>query len=235
MGLQNFGCTLTKPSRLWITPLSPSGESFAHSVPIHVLLSRPVNSGVKPGTDSADSNSLSLAHVHPYKAHPKRRQHVDQKLLTCKHTSCTPSMIMCLRSGCTEPLIPIQCSWWGIPAFELGRCCILIHVCSQGEREHRVGKGRLLQTSRKDFICQLAQIERRQLRIWRIRERVDATHQTLPEPIPNNPKEHYQIGKSQNYPVDVSNFSQQNSNDPAVKVSDARRVTSMICNVNLGL
>lgn len=82
-----------------------------------------------------------------------------------------------------------------------------------------MGKARFLRTSRKDFIRQLTQIERRQERIRRIRERVDGVHHTLQEPIPRDPMKHYQVGKSQNHPVDVANFSRQNSNDPAVKVT----------------
>lgn len=41
------------------------------------------------------------------------------------------------------------------------------------------------------------------------------------EPIPKNPKEHYQVGKSQNHPLDVSTFFRQNSNDPVAQVTDA--------------
>lgn len=96
----------------------------------------------------------------------------------------------------------------------------------QGEREHRVGKGRFLRTSRKNFVRQLTQIERRQSRIRRIREGADrdVTHPVAPlEPIAKDPKEHYQVGKSQNHPVDVLSFCWPNSGDAAItNVSDAR-------------
>jgi hypothetical protein len=57
----------------------------------------------------------------------------------------------------------------------------------------------------------------------------------MPEPLPNKPEEHYQIGKAQNHPVDVSIFAQQHSNDPATKVLALSPLFRKSFNVNLGL
>ncbi|KAI0055213.1 hypothetical protein BV25DRAFT_1815943, partial [Artomyces pyxidatus] len=68
------------------------------------------------------------------------------------------------------------------------------------ELEHHTSKIRYARTSRKGFVKQMAQIERR-----------------IIEDIPSVPQEHYNVGVSENYPVNVTLFQQENSNDPAVK------------------
>jgi hypothetical protein len=90
---------------------------------------------------------------------------------------------------------------------------------SQAELEHRTPKSRYTRTSKKDFTKQLAQIERRQARIRRIRERLVKTKMPTPESVARNPDEPYNIGKSQNLPVNISHFLQKHLDDPAVKVS----------------
>ena len=78
-------------------------------------------------------------------------------------------------------------------------------------------------TSRKEYIRQLARIERRQARIRRIREASKAA--TIPpETIPNIPNERYNIGKSQHLPIDLHNFVRKNIDDPAITVG----VTTLI-------
>ena len=76
---------------------------------------------------------------------------------------------------------------------------------------------RFTRTSRKEYIRQLAWIERRQTRIRRIREASKAA--VVPaEVVPTIPDEHYNIGKSQHLPVNLNSFVQKNMDDPAVTV-----------------
>ena len=86
----------------------------------------------------------------------------------------------------------------------------------QGELEHRTSKARFVRTSRKAYASQLASIERRQARIRRIRARRDALN--LADPVPNQPEEHHVIGRSQNFPEDLTRFMQSNIGDPATNV-----------------
>ena len=41
----------------------------------------------------------------------------------------------------------------------------------------------------------------------------------LTDPAPNKVEEHHVIGQSQNFPEDLTRFTQTNSGDPAVEVS----------------
>jgi hypothetical protein len=87
----------------------------------------------------------------------------------------------------------------------------------QGELEHRTSKGRFTRTSRKAYIPQIASIERRQARIRCIRMKRDALH--LADPVPDRPDEHHVIGRSQNFPEELTRFVQTNIEDPATRVS----------------
>jgi hypothetical protein len=65
----------------------------------------------------------------------------------------------------------------------------------------------------------MAQIERRQSRIRRIRERNRIADLAEDEPdLISTPDVHHSIGKSQNNPRNVPLFLQRNAGDPAVKV-----------------
>lgn len=86
----------------------------------------------------------------------------------------------------------------------------------QGELEHRTSKGRFIRTNRKSYVPQLASIERRQAHIRWIRMKRDALH--LADPVPNDPEQHHVIGRSQNFPEDLSIFVQTNIGDPATRV-----------------
>lgn len=81
------------------------------------------------------------------------------------------------------------------------------------ELEHRSPKSRYLRTSRKNFESQLGQIERRQTRIRRIRQKLDnyiKNCQTLShEKGPELPTLDYHIGQSQNYPLDLGHLAQE--------------------------
>ena len=87
----------------------------------------------------------------------------------------------------------------------------------QGELEHRTSKIRFTRTSRKAYVPQLASIERRQARIRRIHMRRSALN--LTDPILNRTEDHHLIGQSQNFPEDLTRFTQTNLGDPAVEVS----------------
>lgn len=68
----------------------------------------------------------------------------------------------------------------------------------------------------------MTQIERRQARIRRIRERLSAgtKHQAAVDiDSATSPNARYHIGKSQNEPEHLIAFVQNNAGDPAVKVN----------------
>jgi hypothetical protein len=93
----------------------------------------------------------------------------------------------------------------------------LIHALwlPQGELEHRTSKSRYKRTDRKQFVKQLAQIERRQARIRRIRAR-DGTFPR--ERVDMSPVAHHHIGISQNDYLHIGTFLRKNLGDPAVRV-----------------
>jgi hypothetical protein len=68
-------------------------------------------------------------------------------------------------------------------------------------------------------VKQLTQIERRQTRIRRIREEHMKANRTQQEIPASNPEAPYNIGKSQNNPVDLAQFLQTHADDPATQVS----------------
>ena len=76
---------------------------------------------------------------------------------------------------------------------------------------------RFTRTSRKEYIRQLAQIERHQARIRQIRETSKSATVTT-EIVPNVPDERYNIGKSQHLPIDLNSFVWKNMDDPAITV-----------------
>jgi hypothetical protein len=67
-------------------------------------------------------------------------------------------------------------------------------------------------------VKQLAQIERRQARISRIKSQTLATVEVDDENIDSCPDGRYAIGNSQNSPVDLTDFVQKHEGDPAIKV-----------------
>ncbi|KAI0064190.1 hypothetical protein BV25DRAFT_1800682 [Artomyces pyxidatus] len=83
--------------------------------------------------------------------------------------------------------------------------------------EHHTSKVRYKRTSRREFVRDMARIERRQHKIRQIRARTcSATDRTV-EDTPSASHEHYNVGVSENYPVNITLFQQENSRDPAVK------------------
>lgn len=83
-----------------------------------------------------------------------------------------------------------------------------------------------MRTSRKGYLRQITQIERRQSRIRRIRseldrERSNPCHEAsdLGDPSNTDSEARYHIGKTQNNPEHIVSFIQANVQDPAIKVS----------------
>ncbi|KJA12927.1 hypothetical protein HYPSUDRAFT_209987 [Hypholoma sublateritium FD-334 SS-4] len=81
------------------------------------------------------------------------------------------------------------------------------------ELEHRSPKSRYLRTSRKDFESQLSRIERRQARIHRIRQKLDAHTNNCKtfahEKGPESPTSDYHIGKTQNHALDLGSLARE--------------------------
>lgn len=89
----------------------------------------------------------------------------------------------------------------------------------QGELEHRTPKARYKRTSKKFFIRQITQIERREHRLRRIRAHNNPSYghdRDTSEAI--SPDMHHHIGKSQNEAEHIGTFLSTNAGDPAVKV-----------------
>jgi hypothetical protein len=66
-------------------------------------------------------------------------------------------------------------------------------------------------------VQQLTQIERRQTRLRRIRQK--ATPRMEKEHVPQDPVAHHHIGTSENFPQRFGQFLQSHYGDPAVTVS----------------
>ena len=93
----------------------------------------------------------------------------------------------------------------------------LLRLYWQGELEHQTSKSRYARTSRKMFLPQLASIKRRQAHIHCIHAQREAWKRD--DPTLDMPDQHHFIGRSQNFPEDISIFVQKNSDDPAIEVS----------------
>lgn len=101
----------------------------------------------------------------------------------------------------------------------------------QSELEHRTPKKWYLRTSKKAFLRQITQIERRQARIRRIRSHLNHDRDTKSDEESDvarlseaetpwvDPAVRYHIGKTQNNPEHITSFIQKNERDPAIKVS----------------
>jgi hypothetical protein len=76
---------------------------------------------------------------------------------------------------------------------------------------------RYKRTDRKDFVRQLARIERRQARIRRMGPQKSAS-QPGGEEYAARPEAHHAIGKTENLPECLSLFIQKHSGDPAIEV-----------------
>ena len=92
----------------------------------------------------------------------------------------------------------------------------------QGELEHRRAKSGYKRTSKKNFTKQLAQIERRQSRIKRIRQKLSKEGRLLnrirEDATAKHLDVHHHIGISENQYQDIGSFLRAQAGDPAVKV-----------------
>jgi hypothetical protein len=87
----------------------------------------------------------------------------------------------------------------------------------QGELEHRSPKSRYTRTSHKDFVKQLTQIERRQVRLRAIRARNQDAGIPLHEDVSATPEMHHAFGKSQKLSENIPLFLQKHAGDPSIK------------------
>jgi hypothetical protein len=92
--------------------------------------------------------------------------------------------------------------------------------CSQGELEHRKPKSWYCRTSKKKFVRQLTQIERRRTRIRLIRQRKmsELSGAKQKEFVADSPEAHHHIGTAENNPEHIGSFLRLHTGDPAVKV-----------------
>jgi hypothetical protein len=98
----------------------------------------------------------------------------------------------------------------------------------QGELEHRTAKARYKRTDRKLFVKQLAQIERRQARLRRIKAKLSPEAQARREAISKEPQQHHHIGRSQNQYEHIGTFLRRHAGDPAVMVCRNQRIPSCV-------
>ena len=101
-----------------------------------------------------------------------------------------------------------------------------LDVSPKGELSHRDAKSSFQRTNKKEFERQLAMIERRKARLRRIQETssnaipqmAGVNENNVLELIHTSAADHYEVGESQNDPIDLFQFLQRNSEDPAVRV-----------------
>lgn len=87
-----------------------------------------------------------------------------------------------------------------------------------GELEHRTPKQWFGRVSGKEFVKQMTGIERREIRIRRIREKLyGQPTRPIDEPLTQSLDVHHHIGISQNLPVNIGQFLRENEGDTAIK------------------
>jgi len=96
---------------------------------------------------------------------------------------------------------------------------MLFDLYFQSELEHRKPKSRYKRTDRKLFVRQLAQIERREARLRKIRARHAKDGRVGAEKVAATPQEHHHIGVSQNQFEHIGSFLRIHGDDPATQVS----------------
>ncbi|KAG6906179.1 hypothetical protein DXG01_015412 [Tephrocybe rancida] len=171
-------------------------------------------------------NAKALTTVTPFRKEPMKKATKRKKtfnISTYKFHALGDYPAMIKKYGTcdsysTEPVSNTsELSWYP--------CDLIVFGC-QGELEHRTPKARYRRTSKKDYIKQIAQIERRQAHLRQIRARVAPAParagpqacQGSEDNIAQDFAEHHQIGKSENQPEHIGLFYNDNLGDPAVKV-----------------
>ena len=84
--------------------------------------------------------------------------------------------------------------------------------------EHRTPKARYKRTDKKMFIKQLTQIERRQIRLQRLKRKYSLSPNSTNDKVEKSVKEHHHIGKSESHYEDIGSFLRLHAGDPAAKV-----------------
>ena len=84
--------------------------------------------------------------------------------------------------------------------------------------EHRTPKARYKRTDKKMFIKQLTQIERRQIRLWRLKQKYSLSPNFANDEVEKSAEEHHHIGKSESNYEDIGSFLRLHTGDPAAKV-----------------
>ena len=107
--------------------------------------------------------------------------------------------------------------------------CSPIPYYLQGELEHRSPKSRYRRTSRKGFVKQLTEIERREARLRSIRARNQNAGKPPSEEVAATPDMHHAIGISQNLSENIPHFLQRHAGDPSIKVKHCLYVGSSLC------
>jgi hypothetical protein len=107
----------------------------------------------------------------------------------------------------------------------------------KGELEHCMPKGRYRHTDRRRFVRQLTQIERRQARLRRIKQR---QQRQAPRSEVNetafDPKIHHHIGQSEKIYDDFGLYLRNHAKDPAIKVKNfLLRRTAVVLTYEPGL
>jgi hypothetical protein len=85
--------------------------------------------------------------------------------------------------------------------------------------EHRRSKARFSRTNRKGFLKQIAQIERHQARLRRIRAYYRKAGKTSSEDVAISLEAHHVIELSQNFPEYIPVFLERHRGDPAIQVT----------------
>ena len=68
------------------------------------------------------------------------------------------------------------------------------------------------------FIKQLTQIERRQIRLQRLKRKYSLSPKSPDDKVEKSVKEHHHIGKSESHFEDIGSFLRLHMGDPAAKV-----------------
>ncbi|KAI0054779.1 hypothetical protein BV25DRAFT_1816540 [Artomyces pyxidatus] len=91
------------------------------------------------------------------------------------------------------------------------------YTTEPAELEHHRSKVRYSRTSRKGFLKQLTEIERREARLRHIAAVNAQTANQRHEEVTPDFRTHYNVGTTQNYPVNIPFLIQRNPGDPALK------------------
>ena len=106
----------------------------------------------------------------------------------------------------------------------------------QVELEHRSPKSHYLRTSRKNFEKQLGDIERRQARIRRIRQKLNEneTKRKVDAKRPESSKSGHNVDKTQNLPEDIESRASEADTEPNTRELHVKRPESSKSSYHIG-